>query len=395
MNNIMNDRQEAFKINFGPQHPAAHGVLRLVLELAGETVRDLDVHIGLLHRGTERLIEHKSVTQAVPYFDRLDYVSTLAQEHCFVLAVERLLNLSIPRRAQHIRVVALELTRILNHLLAITTHALDVGALTPFLWGFEEREKIMEFYEALSGARLHANFIKVGGVAQDLPLGLANELILFCNSMVNRVAEIEQLLSSNRIWCERLVGVGQISSERALTLGFSGVMARGSGLLQDLRKTGSYEVYSELSFDIPVAADGDCYDRFLLRVEEIRQSLNLIVQCVEQLPNDGHIASEWKYVNPSRSAMKTSMEALIHHFKFFSENFYLNQGDIYTSVEAPKGEFGVYLVGDNTNRPYRCRIRAPGLFHLQGLAEMSVGSFLADLVTIIGTQDIVFGEIDR
>lgn len=386
---------ENFKLNFGPQHPAAHGVLRLVLELVGETVQDVDVHIGLLHRGTERLIEYKNITQAVPYFDRLDYVSTMAQEHSFVAAVEKTLSLTIPRRSQYIRVLGLELTRILNHLLAITTHALDVGAITPFLWGFEEREKIMEFYEALSGARLHSNFFRVGGVTQDIPFGLINEILIFCKDAFKKVDELEELLTTNRIWCERLVGVGQISSERVLALGFTGVMARGSGLLVDLRKTKSYEAYSDFDFSIPITYDGDCYDRFLIRVEEIRQSLSIIIQALERLPNDDALLSEWKYVNPKRELLKTSMESLIHHFKYFSENFYLNESDIYLATEAPKGEFGVYLMGDNSNKTYRCRIRSPGLFHLQGLNEMSTGLLLADLVTIIGTQDIVFGEVDR
>lgn len=384
-----------FSVNFGPQHPAAHGVLRLVLELDGEVVVGVDPHIGLLHRGTEKLIEQKNYLQALPYFDRLDYVSMMAQEHAYSLVTEELLDITIPLRAKFIRVIFSEITRILNHLLAVTTHALDVGALTPFLWGFEEREKLMEFYERVSGARLHAAYIRPGGVAQDLPFGLCKDIYWFIKQMHVRIDEIESLLTGNRIWCERLCYIGIVEPLKAMEYGFSGVMLRGSGVDWDLRRDLSYEIYNKLSFEIPVGVEGDCYDRFLLRVEEMRQSLDIIKQCLEMLPEGKFKVSDNKISNPNRSGMKQDMESLIHHFKYFTEGPRVRFGGYYSAVEAPKGEFGVYLFSDGSSKPYRCRIRAPGFFHLQGLEWMSKSHLLADLVTIIGTQDIVFGEVDR
>jgi NADH dehydrogenase (ubiquinone) Fe-S protein 2 len=384
-----------FTMNFGPQHPAAHGVLRLVLELNGEVVYQADPHIGLLHRGTEKLIEFKNYLQALPYFDRLDYVSMMAQEHAYSLAVENLLFLSLPLRAQYIRVIFLELTRILNHLLAITTHALDVGALTPFLWGFEEREKIMEFYERVSGARMHAAYIRPGGLSQDLPLGFLDDLYLFLKGFSFRINEIEEMLTNNRIWRQRLVDIGIVSMPNALAWGFSGVMLRGSGIAWDLRKNSSYEIYSSLKFDVPLGKNGDCFDRYLIRVEELRQSIKIIYQCMNVLPVGFIKIDDRKIVPPSRAFIKYSMESLIHHFKYYSEGFNIPENETYVTVEAPKGEFGVYLRSDGSNRPYRCRIKAPGFLHLQGLGMMSKGHMIADVVTIIGTQDIVFGEVDR
>lgn len=384
-----------YSINFGPQHPAAHGVLRLVLELDGETVVKAEPHIGLLHRGTEKLIEYKTYIQALPYFDRLDYVSMMSQEHAYSLAVENLLRYQIPLRAKFIRVLFCEITRILNHLLAVTTHALDVGAITPFFWAFEEREKLMEFYERVSGARFHSAYIRPGGVSQDLPLGLTDDIYLFVKQFNNRLNELEELLSSNRIWKQRLVDVGIVSAEQALAWGFSGVMLRASGIKWDLRKVEAYEVYDQLNFKIPVGTKGDCYDRYLIRVEEMRQSLKIIEQCLNLLPKGLIKVDDKKYTPPSRAMMKFSMESLIHHFKYFTEGFSPQRGESYAAVEAPKGEFGVYLVSDGSNRPYRCRIKAPGFLHLQGLNFMAKGHLLADVVTIIGTQDIVFGEVDR
>jgi len=384
-----------FWLNFGPQHPAAHGVLRLVLELSGEVIERADPHIGLLHRGTEKLIEYKTYLQALPYFDRLDYVSTMAQEHAYSLAVENLLDLKVPRRAQYIRVMFAEITRLLNHLLAITTHALDVGALTPFLWGFEEREKLMEFYERVSGARLHASYVRPGGVAYDLPLGLCDDLFKFVSQFANRINEIEELLTNNRVWKQRLVAIGKVSLKDALSFGFSGPMLRGSGCPWDLRKSNPYEIYNEMKFLIPVGINGDCYDRYLIRVEEMRQSLSILLQCLEKIP-EGYVKTDDRKVSPpSRAMMKHSMESLIHHFKLYSEGFSVPVGETYTTIEAPKGEFGVYLKSDGSSRPYRCRIKAPGFLHLQALDFMSRGHLLADVVTIIGTQDIVFGEVDR
>lgn len=384
-----------FTINFGPQHPAAHGVLRLILELDGEIIKRADPHIGLLHRGTEKLIEYKTYTQALPYFDRLDYVSMMAQEHTYSLAVEKLGGIKVPRRAQCIRVIFLEITRILNHLLSVGCHAMDVGAMTPFLWAFEEREKLMEFYERVSGARMHAAYVRPGGVSCDLPLGFLDDLYIFMSQFNLRLDEIEEMLTSNRIWKERLVDIGIVSSKMAIDWGFSGVMLRGSGIPWDLRKSQSYEIYPELNFSVPVGNCGDCYDRYLVRVEEMRQSLGIISQCLSLISSGPIKSSDYKYVTPSRSEMKVSMEAVIHHFKFFTEGFILPFGETYTATEAPKGEFGVYLISNNTEKPYRCKIKAPGFGHLQALNEMSKGHMIADVVTIIGTQDIVFGEVDR
>ncbi len=384
-----------FTLNFGPQHPAAHGVLRLILELDGEVIIKADPHIGLLHRGTEKLIEHKTYLQALPYFDRLDYVSMMAQEHAYSLSVEKLLNLSIPKRASNIRVIFSEITRLLNHLLALTTHALDVGALTPFLWAFEEREKLMEFYERVSGARLHSSYIRPGGIAYDFPIGLLSDIHWFINRFGQRLDEIEELLTNNRIWKQRLVNVGVVSANEALTWGFSGVMLRGSGVSWDLRKHESYEIYDNLNFSLLIGKNGDCYDRYLIRVGEMRESLSIIYQCLNLLEEGPIKIDDYKFISPPRSLMKYSMEATINHFKYFSEGFNVGQNEIYSRVEAPKGEFGVYLISDSTNKPYRCHIKAPGFLHLQGLDFMSRGHMIADVVTIIGTQDIVFGEIDR
>ena len=384
-----------FTINFGPQHPAAHGVLRLILELDGEIVTRADPHIGLLHRGTEKLIEYKTYLQALPYFDRLDYVSMMAQEHTYSLAVEKLGNIKIPRRAQIIRIIFAEITRLLNHLLSVGCHAMDVGAMTPFLWAFEEREKLMEFYERVSGARMHAAYIRPGGVNCDLPLGFLDDLFLFCNQFAIRLDEIEEMLSGNRIWKERLVDIGIVSAKKAVDWGFSGVMLRGSGIPWDLRKTQPYEIYSELDFSIPVGNSGDCYDRYIIRIEEMRQSLWLLKQSLDLISEGSIKTNNYKISGPSRAEMKNSMEAVIHHFKFYTEGFVLPQGETYTATEAPKGEFGVYLISNNTEKPYRCKIKAPGFGHLQALNEMSKGHMIADVVTIIGTQDIVFGEVDR
>ncbi len=384
-----------FTINFGPQHPAAHGVLRLVLELDGETVTRADPHIGLLHRGTEKLIESKNYLQALPYFDRLDYVSMMVQEHCYSLAVESLCNLEIPLRASYIRVLFSEITRILNHLLAVSCHALDVGALTPLLWAFEEREKLMEFYERVSGARMHASYIRPGGVALDLPHGLLNDIYQFVGQFSARIDEMEELLTNNRIWKQRLVDVGVVTYKTASLWGFTGVMLRGSGVSWDLRKDRPYEVYDRLSFNVPKGSVGDCYDRYLIRIQEMRESLHIIQQVLNEIPEGPIKICDSKYTAPSRSDMKNDMESLIHHFKYYTEGITVPQGQVYTAVEAPKGEFGVFLVSDGSSRPYRCKIRAPGFAHLQGLNEMAVGHMLADVVTIIGTQDIVFGEVDR
>lgn len=384
-----------FSLNFGPQHPAAHGVLRLILELDGEVVERADPHIGLLHRGTEKLIEYKTYLQALPYFDRLDYVSMMVQEHCYSLAVEDLLNVQVPLRAQYIRVLFSEITRILNHLLAVTTHALDVGALTPFLWAFEEREKLMEFYERVSGARMHAAYIRPGGVSQDLPIGLLDDIYRFSLQFSARIDEIEELLTNNRIWKQRLVNIGVVTVSQALNWGFSGVMLRGSGILWDLRRMQPYEIYDKVDFNIPIGKNGDCYDRYLIRVQEMRESLKIILQCLNNMPL-GFIKSEdKKLVPPSRAHMKSNMESLIHHFKLYTEGFSVPSNESFISVEAPKGEFSVFLVSNNNNRPYRCRIHAPGFMHLQGLDFMAKNHMIADVVTIIGTQDIVFGEVDR
>jgi len=384
-----------FTMNFGPQHPAAHGVLRLVIELSGEVIDKADPHIGLLHRGTEKLIENKTFQQALPYFDRLDYVSMMAQEHCYSLAVESLLHMSVPSRASCIRMIFLEITRLLNHLLALTTHALDVGALTPFLWAFEEREKLMEFYERVSGARLHASYIRPGGVAADIPEGFLNDLFLFVKQFTRRIDEIEELLTSNRIWKQRLVDVGVVSWQDALSSGCSGVMLRGSGFSWDLRKYLSYDLYHLLDFKIPVGTFGDCYDRYLIRVEEMRQSLFLLSQLINLIPKGPCRVPNQKVSSPFRFDAKLSMEDLIHHFKLSTEGYKVPEGQVYVATEAPKGEFGVYLISNGSSSPYRCRIRAPGFFHLQSLEFMAKNHMIADLVTIIGTQDIVFGEVDR
>ena len=384
-----------FSINFGPQHPAAHGVLRLILELNGEIVQKADPHIGLLHRGTEKLIEYKNYLQALPYFDRLDYVSMMSQEHAYVLAVEKLLNCTIPLRAKYIRVLFSEITRILNHLLAITCHALDVGAMTPYFWGFEEREKLLEFYERVSGARMHSSYFRPGGVHQDLPLGLLQDIFIFCNQFPTRLDEFEELLTNNRIWKQRLVDIGIVKAKDALDLGFSGVMLRGSGISWDLRKTQPYEIYDELDFNIPIGTNGDCYDRYLIRIEEMRQSVNIILQTLNKMPKGIIKVDDRKIINPNRVQIKQSMESLIHHFKYYSENINVNSGETFTVIEAPKGEFGVFLVSNGTNKPYRCKIKAPGFAHLQALNFMCKNHMIADVVTIIGTQDIVFGEVDR
>lgn len=384
-----------FNINFGPQHPAAHGVLRLVVELSGESVVRAEPHIGLLHRGTEKLIEYKNYVQALPYFDRLDYVSIMAQEHAFCLAVENLLEISVPIRAKYIRTIFLEITRLLNHLLAVSTHALDVGALTPFLWAFEEREKLIEFYERVSGARMHAAYFRPGGVYQDLPNGFLEDLSVFCNFFSKRIDEFEEMLSNNRIWKNRLIGVGIVSADQALSYGFSGPMLRGSGVAWDIRKVMPYEVYANTNFSIFVGTYGDCYDRYLIRLYEMRESISIINQLLDIIPQGFIRTDDRKITPPARAFMKFSMESLIHHFKLYSEGVFVPKSQTYTCVEAPKGEFGVYVASDNSSRPARCRIRAPGFYHLQGLDFMSNSHILADLVTIIGTQDIVFGEVDR
>ena len=391
----LNKELKNFTINFGPQHPAAHGVLRLILELDGEVVERADPHIGLLHRGTEKLIEYKTYLQALPYFDRLDYVSMMAQEHTYSLAVEKLANIKIPRRAQIIRVLFAEITRILNHLLAVGCHAMDVGAMTPFLWAFEEREKLMEFYERVSGARMHSAYIRPGGVSLDLPVGFLDDVYLFIDQFNYRLDEIEEMLTNSRIWKERLIDIGIVSSKKAIDWGFSGVMLRGSGLSWDLRKNQPYEIYSEIDFSIPVGNNGDCYDRYLIRVEEMRQSLKIIKKCLDLIDNGPVKSSNYKFNSPSKNEIKNSMESIIHHFKFFTEGFVLSSNETYTATEAPKGEFGIYLISNNTEKPYRCKIKAPDFGHLQSLNDMSQGHMIADVVTIIGTQDIVFGSIDR
>ncbi len=386
-------------INFGPQHPAAHGVLRLVLELDGELVERVDPHIGFLHRGTEKLIEYKTYLQALPYFDRLDYVAPMNQEHAFCLATEKLLAIAVPKRGQLIRVLYCEIGRLLSHILNVTTQAMDVGALTPILWGFEEREKLMAFYERVSGARMHANYFRTGGVHQDLPPKLLDDIGAFCDPFLKVCDDIEGLLTDNRIFKQRNVDIGVINLDDALARGFSGVMVCGSGAAWDLRKAQPYECYSEFDFDIPVGKNGDCYDRYLIRMEEMRQSVRIMKQCLNklQLPEgQGPVAlKDNKITPPPRAEMKASMEATIHHFKLYSEGFRVPAGEVYAAVEAPKGEFGVYLVSDGSNRPYRCKIRAPSFAHLQAMDFLSRGHMLADVSAIIGTLDIVFGEIDR
>ncbi len=382
-------------MNFGPQHPAAHGVLRMVMEMDGEIVRRVDPHIGLLHRGTEKLIEYKTYLQAIPYFDRLDYVSPMCQEHAFVLAVEKLLGLEVPARGQYIRVLFDEITRILNHLLNIPAYAMDVGAVTPFLWCFEQRELLMEFYERASGARLHAAYYRPGGVHQDLPAGLLEDIWAWSEKFPAVIDDMEGLLTDNRIFKQRLVDIGVVSAADAIAWGFTGPVLRASGIAWDLRKAQPYMVYDQLDFDIPIGKHGDCYDRYLVRVAEMRESLKLIRQCVERMPGGPATSLDHKVTPPERAAMKYSMEALIHHFKLYTEGFHVPAGETYTAVEAPKGEFGVYLIADGSNTPYRCKIRAPGFAHLQAMDFLCQGHMLADSVAILGSLDIVFGEIDR
>jgi NADH-quinone oxidoreductase subunit D len=389
-----------FTVNFGPQHPAAHGVLRLILELDGEVVERVDPHIGLLHRGTEKLIEYKTYLQALPYFDRLDYVAPMNQEHPFCLAAERLLGITVPRRGQLIRVLYSEIGRLLSHLLNLTTQALDVGALTPILWAFEEREKLMAFYERASGARMHANYFRIGGVHQDLPPALLEDIQAFCDPFLRVCDDIEVLLTENRIFKQRNVGIAPVDLADAWGWGFSGVMVRASGAAWDLRKAQPYECYAELDFDIPVGRNGgDCYDRYLVRMEEMRQSVRIMKQCLDRLRRPDSqgpcAAQDHKVVPPRRADMKRSMEATIEHFKLYSEGHHVPAGEVYAAVEAPKGEFGVYLISDGTNKPYKCKIRAPSYAHLQAMDFLSRGHMLADVAAIIGSLDIVFGEIDR
>ena len=388
-------RVKVLNINFGPQHPAAHGVLRLILEIVGERIIYCDSHIGLLHRGTEKLIEQKSYVQSVPYFDRLDYVSMMVQEHAYSLTIEKLLDCKIPQRAQYLRVLYSEITRILNHIMSLTTHALDVGALTPFLWGFEEREKLMGFYERVSGARMHAVYIRPGGVSKDIPINLLTDIHKFVCQYDSRINEIEELLTRNRIWRQRLINVGIVSTESAFSYGLTGPLLRSTGVQWDLRKNTSYEIYRKLKFKVPYSVNGDCYDRYLLRIEEMRQSTSLILQVLNNIPKGKIKVENYKIVPPFRFQTKSLMESLIHHFKLYSNGVVVNKGEAYIGVEAPKGEFGVYLVSDNSEVPYRCKIRAPGFMHLQAINYISKGHLIADVVTIIGTLDIVFGEIDR
>lgn len=382
-------------LNFGPQHPAAHGVLRLILEMDGEVIERADPHIGLLHRGTEKLMEHKTYLQAVPYLDRLDYVSPMCQEHAYALAVERLLGCGVPPRAQYIRVMFSEITRLLNHILNITTQAIDVGATTPLLWLFEEREKMLEFYERASGARFHSAYFRPGGVGRDIPAGMLDDIGEFIDNFPKYLDDVEGLLTENRIFRQRMVDIGVVSPEEALDWGFSGPMLRGSGIAWDLRKSQPYDVYDKMEFDVPVGKNGDCFDRYLIRVQEMRESLKIIRQCIEQMPKGPIKTLDRKIAPPPRAEMKRSMEALIHHFKLYTEGYHVPAGEVYAAVEAPKGEFGVHIVADGTNKPYRARLRAPGFPHLQALDFMTKGHLLADVVTIIGTMDIVFGEIDR
>lgn len=392
---ILEGDDRNFTINFGPQHPAAHGVLRLVLELEGEIVERVDPHIGLLHRGTEKLIEHKTYLQAIPYFDRLDYVAPMNQEHAFCMAIEKLAGIEVPRRAQFIRVLYSEIGRILSHMLNITTQAMDVGALTPPVWGFEEREKLMVFYERACGSRMHANYFRPGGVHQDLPPALINDLLVWCDQFPEKLKDIETLLTENRIFKQRNVDIGVVSKQDCMDWGFSGVLVRGSGMAWDLRRSQPYEVYSELDFKIPLGKNGDCYDRYLCRVEEMYESVKIMRQCLEMMPEGPVMTEDNKFVPPRRAEMKQSMEALIHHFKLYTEGFHVPEGEVYAAVEAPKGEFGVYLVSDGTNKPYRCKVRAPGFPHLAAMDYLNKGHMLADVSAILGSLDIVFGEIDR
>ncbi|KAJ1673760.1 ndufs2, NADH ubiquinone oxidoreductase 49 kd subunit [Spiromyces aspiralis] len=384
-----------FTVNFGPQHPAAHGVLRMIIELSGETVIHTDPHIGLLHRGTEKLIEYKTYLQALPYFDRLDYCSMMCNEQCFSLGVEKLLNIDIPLRAKYIRTMFGEITRILNHLMSVGSHVMDVGGMTPFLYAMEERERIMEFYERVSGARMHAAYVRPGGVALDIPHGLLEDIYQWVKQFPHRLDEFEEIVTANRIWMNRTIDVGKLTAQEALDWGFTGPVLRASGVQWDIRKTTPYDAYDLVEFDIPVGTRGDCYDRYLVRMEEMRQSVRIIDQCIRQMPEGMHKVDDWKISPPPRSAMKDNMEALIHHFKLYSEGYQVPAGETYTVIEAPKGEMGVYIVSDGSSRPYKCHIRAPGFYHLGGIHVMSNNSLLADLVAIIGTCDLVFGEVDR
>jgi NADH-quinone oxidoreductase subunit D len=386
---------KTLNLNFGPQHPAAHGVLRLILELDGEVVEKADPHIGLLHRGTEKLIENKTYIQAIPYFDRLDYVAPMNQEHAFALAIEKILKIEVPIRAQYIRVIFCEIGRILSHILNVTTHALDVGALTPSLWGFEERETLMTFYERVSGSRLHANYFRPGGVHQDMPRGLEEDIAKFCNSFPKIIDDIETLLTDNRIFKQRNVDIGVVSKEDALEYSFSGVMMRGSGIPWDLRKSQPYECYDQLDFKIPIGKNGDCYDRYLCRIDEMRESVKIINQCLVNIPKGPIKTLDGKISFPPKKEIKESMEALIHHFKLFTEGFHVEKDEIYSAVEAPKGEFGVYLISDGSNIPYKCKIRAPGFSHLQAIDYLIKGHMLADVPAVLASLDLVFGEIDR
>ena len=391
----MTKEKKTLNLNFGPQHPAAHGVLRLILELDGEVVEKADPHIGLLHRGTEKLIEYKTYAQAVPYFDRLDYVAPMNQEHAFALAVEKILNLEVPIRGQFIRVMFCEIGRILSHILNVTTQAMDVGALTPTLWGFEEREKLMGFYERVSGSRLHANYFRPGGVHQDLPRGLIEDMIKFCADFPKIIDDLETLLTDNRIFKQRNVDIGIVSKQDALDYSFSGVMLRGSGVAWDLRKSQPYDCYEQLDFKIPIGKNGDCYDRYLCRIEEMRESVNIINQCIVKIPKGPVKTQDAKITPPPKKELKNSMEALIHHFKLFTEGYRVDKDEIYTCVEAPKGEFGVYLISDGSNKPYKCKIKAPGFSHLQAMDYLIKGHMLADVPAVLGSMDIVFGEVDR
>jgi len=386
---------DSHAINFGPQHPAAHGVLRLVLEMDGEVVERADPHIGLLHRGTEKLIEYKTYMQALPYFDRLDYVSPMAQEHAFALATEKLLGVEVPERGKWIRTMFAEITRVLNHLLNVTTHALDAGAITPSLWGFEEREKLMEFHEAASGARLHANYFRPGGVSRDLPAGLTDRIAAWAETFPKFIDDVEGLLTGNRIWKQRTVDIGKFSAEQALAWGFSGPPLRASGVPWDLRRAQPYDKYPEVDFLIPIGRNGDCYDRYLMRIYEMRESVKIIKQALAKMQPGPVKVQDHKFSPPTRGEMKRSMEALIHHFKLYTEGYHVPPGATYTVVETPKGEFGVYLVADGTNRPYRCKIRPTGFSFLQAIDVMAKGHMLADVCAIIGSLDVVFGEIDR
>lgn len=384
-----------FTVNFGPQHPAAHGVLRLILELDGEVVQRADPHIGLLHRGTEKLIEHKTYLQALPYMDRLDYVSPMSMEHSFAIAVERLLGLEVPARGKYIRVMFAEITRILNHILNLTTYAFDVGAITPLLWGFEVREVLLSYYEKVSGARMHAAYFRPGGVHQDLPEGLLDEIEAYLPQVLKFIDDFETMITDNRIFKQRTVGIGVVKAQEAIDMGFTGPMLRASGVAWDLRKHQPYDAYNEMDFDIPIGKTGDCYARYLVRIEEMRQSVKIIRQCIEKMPGGPAMSDNQKVVPPKRDVMKSSMEAMIHHFKLYTEGFHVPAGEVYAATEAPKGEFGIYLVADGSNRPYRCKIRAPSYYFLQGTEFMSKGHMLADVVAIIGAMDVVFGEIDR